>query len=188
MGNSSSDSNFVSWKSVFSTLRMRMFLGFGLLFVAVLVADQAIEKFGMPFSSFEGRHKEQQLEAFRALGLTADLKKERLLLWIGERKADSKVISESPLIQSSLARVENIFHSNTGAGITGKRLWEAIRKATPFRELTRHMDVMMASYIGYDRIDFIDLHSGVVMVSTNESELGSVIFDEDVNFSKLSPT
>ena len=169
-----------------STLRMRIFLIFGVLFVAVLAADQAVERFGLPLVSFEGRNQEKLQEAFRALNLTADLKKERLLLWLEERKADSKLIANSPVILSSLGSVEKKFHRNTEDGITDARFWDGIQKDKEYREIRQHMDVMMNSYRAYERIDFIDLHSGVIMISTDEKEQGSVIFNSAVSLSNLS--
>ncbi|UCF88440.1 MAG: HAMP domain-containing protein [bacterium] len=173
-------------KNLLSTLRMRIFLLFGLLFVAILVVDQAIERFGLPLASFEGRFKERQREAFRALDLTADLKKERLILWIEERKADLNVVAESPVIQSSLAKVEKEFHQVAAAGKTDEEFWARIRRGAEYREIRQHIDIMMNSYQAYERIDLVDLHSGVVMVSTDETVQGYYIFDDVTGLSDLS--
>jgi len=169
-----------------STLRMRIFLVFGLLFVAVLATDQLIERFGLPLVSFEGRNKEKQQEAFRALNLIADLKKDRLLFWLEERRSDARIIAQSPLILSALGRVEKKFHQGDGIGITGPGSWEGIQSEVGYRDIRQHLDVVMSSYRAYERIDFIDLHSGVVMISTDKKEQGSVIFDSGVSPSSLS--
>jgi len=168
-----------------STLRMRIFLVFGLLFVTVLAADLLIERFGLPLVAFEGRSREKQKEAFRSLNLTADLKKDRLLLWIEEREADSKVIAESPVFHSLLSKVEDEYYRNTGAGIAGENLWNEIRKEAAYREIRQHLDIMMNSYRAYERIDFIDLHSGMVLISTREEDQGSSISEDDVSFSGI---
>ncbi len=176
----------MEWRNLMTTLRMRIFLVFGLLFAAVVTADLVIERTGVSFLSFEGRNREKQREIFRALNLTADLKKERLLYWIEEREADSKMIAESPVLLSLLGGVEEQFHRNAGAGLTGEPLWERIRASDSYREIRGHIEVMMATYRAYLRIDVIDLHSGVIMISTNETDLGRFIYDEDVNLAGLS--
>jgi len=169
-----------------STLRSRIFLVFALLFVAVLTVDQLVERYGLPILSFEGRNKEIQREVFRALDLTADLKKERLLLWINERRADSIVIAESPPILTLLKRVEDRFHEVAAVGNPGAEVWADSRKGTDYRELRRHIEVMKDNYRAYDRIDLVDLPSGVILVSTDEKYLGAYIYDDDVSLAGLS--
>ena len=168
------------------TLRMKMFLTFGLLFVVVLLADQAIERFGLPFLSFQGRVTEQRQEVFKALNLTADLKKERLRFWLDERIADSSVVARSPILQSPLVRIERRFHSGIDGGMKRDLLWGEIRADRDYQDIRHHLDVMLNSYNAYDRLDIIDLHSGVVLASTDEREQGAVIFDEDISFTGLS--
>jgi signal transduction histidine kinase len=54
-----------------------MFIGFGLLFAALSVSFFVIERYGLPFSGFEGHVEEKRTEAFKSLSLTADLIKAR---------------------------------------------------------------------------------------------------------------
>lgn len=171
---------------ILKTLRMRIFLLFGFLFLTFLLADQAIERFGLPFSSFEGRIREKESEALKALNLTADLKKERLLLWIEERKADSIVLTENPVIRKYVADLEKMYRGSMAEGITGERLWDRIRNRTDYREIRRYLDVFLASYGAYDGIDLIDLHSGGILISTSEEEEGTAIYGDSVSFTNLS--
>jgi len=171
-----------------STLRMRIFLVFGLLFVAVLVLDQTIERFGLPIASFEGRYQEKQNEVFNALNLAADLKKERLTLWINERKADLNVLSESPVIQSSFEKIDRAFEKYTAAGDTGRELWNEIREKPEYGAIKRHLEVMKSSNQAYRELDLLDLDSGMVLISTDDKVQGTRVPAAVPRLSGLSPS
>jgi hypothetical protein len=116
-----------------NSLRTRMFLGFGLLFIISFITLRAIERFGLPFSGYNGLVEERRSEVFRGLELTADLKKERLTKWVEERKDDSVILAASPLMQSQVARLRAAIEDLRAEGRQDEALWEAVADTGVYR-------------------------------------------------------
>lgn len=77
------------------SLKNRMLVYFGVLFTAVIVILKLTDLYGIPFTKYEGNLRKLQSEAFRELSLVAELKKERLLRWMEERREDT-IIGREP--------------------------------------------------------------------------------------------
>ena len=79
--------------------------------------------FGIPFTDFvdycTGRERD---EVFRSLSLTADLKKERFVSWLAERKKDARFISDTSLAGSSVKQLRERVQQDRRRGAPA-RIW-----------------------------------------------------------------
>ena len=69
-------------------LRMKIVLGFGGLIVLTVIVVVLSMRFGLPFTDYSGSFGSERSEALNTLSMVADLKAERLSLWLKERKGD----------------------------------------------------------------------------------------------------
>jgi signal transduction histidine kinase len=153
-----------------------MFLGFGLLFIVSFVTLRAVERFGLPFSGFNGVVEERRSEVFRGLKLTADLKKERLTKWVEERRDDSAVLAASPLMQSQVARLRASIEDLRAEGRQGEALWEAVADTGVYRDLVGHLRLVQESYEVYRNIQIAEAGTKIVIAGTDAADLGGEVF------------
>ena len=62
-------------KEFFLSIRSKMLIYFGSMFILILIIYVLSEIFGIPFTTFKGEYNQHQSEVFRNLNLFADLKK-----------------------------------------------------------------------------------------------------------------
>lgn len=77
------------------SLRSKLFISFSLLLLVMLTGTHWLEVFGLPFGSFRGAYNEQLDLAAGQLNIQADTRKQRLLDWLGERRADARQTAEN---------------------------------------------------------------------------------------------
>jgi signal transduction histidine kinase len=156
-----------------------MFIGFGLLFAAFFAAFFVIERYGLPLSGFEGHVEEKRTEAFKSLSLAADLKKERLLRWLEERRDDAVVITQSAIVKSHLEDLDNVIRREKEAGKSGEDLWNAVRETEAYRDLFQHLELVRTTYKVYRNIQIADARTGIVITGTHAADLGGEVFDRE---------
>ena len=154
-------------------LRSRMLLSFGALFVAVLAAMSLAHVYGLPFTPFEGEYRQHQSEAFENLNLVADLKKERLLRWIEERKDDARVISESSIVAACVSALRSA-HG-------GKDLWTGMQKEEVHQGLVQHLGLVKTAYGVYEAIEIADPATGAVIASAGSAHPGVRVSREELS-------
>lgn len=159
-------------KGVLFNLRSRMFMAFGALFIIILVMLKCIEIKGIPFTNFGGEYLQQQSEVFRNLNLVADLKKERLLQWIEERRDDTKVLAESSIIQFYIKSILTEIEKNVRRGRRRDDLWNEVRNAKTYQTLMQHLNLVKGRRGVYQSIQFVDAETGTIIASTQNADLG----------------
>lgn len=135
---------------------------------------------GLPFTDFEGWEVNAKREAIRSLSLVADLRKERLMSWIRERRGDAQVMAEYipieaglPLLFSSSGATASIdsnnsrFQSQANGQQTVKRIVSFINSIKNSHAISRA--------VNYQAIRLVDIKSGQVVASTDAGEIGAVI-------------
>ncbi|MEE8472450.1 MAG: HAMP domain-containing protein, partial [Dehalococcoidia bacterium] len=157
------------------SLRAKMLLSFGLLFAVVLLALKYVEFYGIPFTNFGGEVRQQEADVFKGLDLIADLKKERLMRWLEERRGDVRMLSQSPLVESHVAGLHAAVRDSEGSGLGGAELWAGVRRQRDYLELTRHLKVVQAAYGVYETIQIVDAATGTIIASTRDSDLGTTV-------------
>ena len=170
------------------SLKARMLVSFGLLLVMALLSIEISYIYGVPFTGFGGELEENQTEAFRELNIIADLKKERLLRWIEERKDDSTILAKSIAIRKLMTEVQVFIDEKRAEGHAGKELWGLLQNTDAHKDLTSHLDLTASAYGVYDEIEIAELGTGLVFASTVHDELGENVAEwayfEEVNSSK----
>jgi two-component sensor histidine kinase/HAMP domain-containing protein len=73
------------------------------LFAAVLLLMLLAGAYGVPLTGYPGRIGPMKAEAFRGLELIADLKRSRLVDWLGERADDARQLAEMDIVRASPA-------------------------------------------------------------------------------------
>ena len=174
-------------RSVFLSLRSRMALGFGALFTCVLLLVGFSMIFGIPFTSNTGYYGQEKSQVLRNLSLVADLKKERLLVWLNERKGDAQVMAQSYALTSFIRHLHDLIplHANfpeafheLRPGLSGDKL---------YREAERRLEQYIEAYGAYRKIQVADVDKGVIVVSTDERDLGSDVSKSKFFTSALKP-
>ena len=123
------------------SIRTRLILSFSLLFAAVMISVEWIDINGIPFTADGGRQGQQAEEAFRSLTLVADLKKERLLRWLGERRADVSVVASNRVTQHHTAWLHTAWHEFAATGDTQDAdLWARLQAQDDYRDLLDLID------------------------------------------------
>jgi signal transduction histidine kinase len=171
-------------KQFFFSIRSKMLIYFGSMFIMILIIFVLSEIFGIPFTTFRGEYKQHQSEVFRNLNLFADLKKERLLRWVKERRDDSKVLSESTIIRSHVASLLPLVNENFIYSVVGNGLQAELQKEIPYKALTQYLNLVKTTYGVYDKIQIANASNGIIITSTRDHELGMDISQHD-SFSKI---
>jgi len=171
-------------RGFFFGIRSKMLLYFGLMIAAILVVHELSELFGIPFTNYGGEYSQHQTEVLRNLNLVADLKKERLVRWVEERRDDAKVLSESKILRSFVAGIIPVIKENIANGMKEDELWEEVKGEKTHQTLTQHLNLVKTAYGVYDRIQIADTLTGRVIASTQNEDLGTDISLQD-SFSKV---
>ena len=103
-------------------LRTRMALSFGALFTVILLLVSLIRTFGMPWTSDTGSFGDARTLVLRQLSLFADLEKDRLLLWLDERKSDAASLAESRQIATLTKDLVEFARKDESLGISADKL------------------------------------------------------------------
>jgi len=174
MNNHISSKNLIApyKRGVLFSLRSRMFMAFGALFIIIILMLKLVEIKGIPFTNFGGEYLQQQSEVFRSLNLVADLKKERLLRWIEERRDDTKVLAESSIIQFYIKSIVTEIEKNVRRGRERDDLWNEVRNAKAYQALTQHLNLVKGRRQVYESIQFVDAETGTIIASTQNADLG----------------
>lgn len=156
----------------FFTLRTKMLIWFGMLFVIVLAAVNILRSFGIPGTTFTGGYGQERSQALKNLSLVADLKKERLLLWLEERKNDARQLSQNRIVESSVRGINTIMQGKMTDKGADDALWADLFKDERYHVLTQHLKLFRNMHKVYHKIQVADVQTGRIMASTEEGDLG----------------
>lgn len=164
-------------RRLFHSLRSKILISFGLLFVVTISLVTLVRTFGVPFTTFRGSYGREQSQTVRALDLIADLKKERLTFWLEDKKADARILADTSLVESSVKRLSRILQKHQRLGTTPDRLKAGLAEQESYRDLMGHLQLVMGRYSAYHKIQVADAKTGLVLVSTDDGEVGTQIAD-----------
>ncbi len=160
-----------SRKSLFLSIRTKLIVTFCLLFVVIMVLVLLVDLRGLPFIDHTGTQGFHRTEAFRHLNLSADLKKERLMRWMEERRDDAKVASSNDMMLDNVTRLRAAIRAFTAGGRVKAKLWDLLREEKSYRNLLSYIEVFVAAYGVYRKIHIADAETGKIIVSSNDAYL-----------------
>ncbi len=151
------------------SIKTKIIIYFSLLFVVLILGINTISVKGIPFTSYIGNEGLRKEEAYNAIKLIADLKKERLLRWIKERQDDTKVAAESPFTVSSVIEIKNEAARLRKNKITTSEIKHRLRNHNESKKLISYLENVKKYYGVYEEIHIADASNGVILVSTRKS-------------------
>jgi len=149
-----------------------MLIFFGSKILVMLALFILADIYGIPFTDFRGVYKKEEAEAFQNLSLVADLKKARLMRWMKERISDASVLAENNLTSKCVATVLPIVNEKVTSGVKGEALHAELQKINAYKTLTQQLSLVNETYGVYNKAAIIDLQTNIIIVSTNNKELG----------------
>ncbi|MFQ5613291.1 MAG: ATP-binding protein [Anaerolineae bacterium] len=163
---------------MFRSIRTRLILSFSLLFIAILLLVGVVDVNGVPLTTYTGRQGQQRIETFQSLDLIADLKKERLLRWIEERRDDSEVAASNDFTVAHTAHLLETIQELRAQGKAGAELWAALREEESYGSLEKYLERIRVTYGVYNKIELAAAETGAVFLSTNVNDQGTDISQE----------
>lgn len=157
----------------FSGVGKKLVLSFSVLFIVILLASKWINLMGLPFLGYEGRRGEYRDQAFKTLSLVADMKKEWLLNWISERRFDARAITNNGLVQSWVQELHRVVPSLSDSVWHTREEWELLEGSAAYGSILSYLKKFETPHRMYEDIKIVDAETGVVIVSTDESEVGT---------------
>jgi|GEM_PF-445388 len=157
------------------SLRWKMLLSFGLLAACTMTLVCLVWLFGLPFTGKSGWYGHDRSEVLKELSLVADLKRERFLLWLDERKRDADVLAQDPTMQSAVRQLESVARPDSELARTAEGIRPALQRQPAYDELMRHLMLTRRIYPGYEKIQVADAQTGVILASTREAEVGGIV-------------
>ena len=161
-------------------LRTKMALSFGALFTVILLLVSLIRTFGMPWTSDKGSFGDARTQVLRQLSLFADLEKDRLLIWLDERKSDAASLAESRQIASLSEDLLELVHKNANLGASADKLRNELLTEQRCKSLTDALRAVTESHKLYQKIQVVELGSGLVMASTEVQDLGARLSQDEI--------
>ncbi len=161
------------------SIRSKMLIYFGSIFVITLTIFVLSEILGIPFTNFRGIYKREQSEVLQQLNLVADLKKGRLKRWTEERRDDARVLSESSILRSYVVSLLPVIDKNIAEGVMEKELSSILQGEKIHQELTQHLTLVKASYAVYDKIQIANAATGAIIASTEDEDFYVDIHSHD---------
>ncbi len=170
-----------------NSISTRFALSFGLTFVVILAIIKTIGLTGIPFTDYSGRYGDRKAEALRSLELIADLKKERLLRWLEERRDNIRVSARSENVRRNSAGLHADLRRWIAEGTSEKEIIRQLIDSAEYGDLREFLIEVKRIHEVYDSIYLIDHDTGKILVSTNEAHTGIDLSPEvDIRASGLT--
>jgi len=126
---------------------------FASLFVAGLLVLGYVDRNGVPGTSGEGAASRIRENAFRSLKIVADIEQERLDLWIEERRADTRAVAESDVVDHHVLEVLVEIATLEKSGAQGQDLWDSLSETLAYQQLAQHLAQVASGHDIYDDIE-----------------------------------
>lgn len=154
------------------SIQTRLAVTFSVAFAVVLILLELARMYGIPFTPYRGQLETYKREAIRGMNLAADLKEDRIRLWLDERLRDLEVFSFSRSQQGALRSLSRSIQVLRQKGLHGKALWQRVREQQEYQVVLDQLNVERQIYTAYQRGFVADAATGETIVSTRESDLG----------------
>ncbi len=164
-----------------------------LLFTLVLFISGIVSIIGLPFTSYDGWQGNTRRDAARNLNLVADLRKERLMLWLRERRGDVQVIAKNEIVASNLPHLLSLIHNSDRKSEQPSTYLERSKDEQSYLQIRSLLSSVKSAYsqnqtVVYDEIRIVDALTGTVVTSTNSNEVGTTYYEhkelEKIRFSR----
>lgn len=165
-------------RGAFLDIRSKMALSFCVLTAAAVVLTALAITFGTPLTSDPGYYGVQKSNVMRMLSLAADLKKERLLVWLDERKRDAEVLSRSKTLQSFLERAGKLVGGRSDFEHAREQLRAMLIDDASYQAAKERLLGDVGAQRSLESIQVADAGTGLVLVCTNEADLGTCVSAE----------
>jgi signal transduction histidine kinase len=152
-----------------------MVLGFGFLFIAVMICVVMAMNFGIPFTAYSGSYGYERAQVLNKLGLVADLTKQSFVHWLEDLKVDAAEFSVSEVVTSLVERLREVARIETRRGATRDDLRLALLTTAKSHAVTAKMKVLQNPSHGYQKIQVADAKTGLILFSTDESVVGESV-------------
>ncbi len=156
-------------------IRLRMLISFGLLLSVSVGLVIYVMVFGIPFTKFSGSYGQERSDVFRNLSLVADLKEERLELWMRERRGDAEILTDHGLMEASVQHVRQLALRNLAAGKSPDELRTILLHDEKVAQITQVLKLFQGAYHAYDVIQLAEAGTGVILASSDEKQVGTRI-------------
>lgn len=167
-------------RGLFKSIRTKLIVSLGLVFTIALAAIIFVDVMGVPFTHYRGRQGQERDKTFKSLSLVADLKKDRILRWLDERRSDVHLCSQNDTVRANAGLLRTAFDKFVTQGKKGDDLRISLQAEKSNQSLRKFMNLIKASHNIYERVLIADAASGTVLVSTDETDLGSNISAQQV--------
>ncbi len=157
------------------SLRIRLQACFILLFVGIMTILELVHIYGIPYTAYIGEAGMYENEVLNNLSLVADLKKERLLLWLEERKKDAAAISHCPKLAALTAELHALISNGRGPGVSMEQLRAAILPTAVYRAVASNLDHLKSDYRQGEKLQIVEASTGAIIASTQDNEVGEGI-------------
>jgi signal transduction histidine kinase len=164
-------------RKAFLSLRSRVALSFGGLFALILIIVNLAQTFGIPGTSDRGFYGEARSDVLRNLSLVADLKKERLLLWLDERKGDVALLSQNDRVKSAVSILRELIKEGLTTKPDDRELRSRLIAKSNELDAAHALELVVRAYGVYLKIQLVDAESGIIIASTEKSYVGTKIAD-----------
>ncbi len=157
-----------------ASLRTRILVRFVVLFIFVMAATMLVLRDGLPFSRFPGIYESFRSEAFDHFSTIADIKKERMMRWLEERRDDAAVLARNPELVQKVERISSFLREHAGGTMPGKNaeVWKRLLSQDFHQRLCLHLEHVKNTYGVYEEIQVLEPSTGQVLASSDTSELG----------------
>ncbi len=163
----------------FSSIQARLVILFSLVFVIALVVMEFVDFLGVPFTTYNGRFGDARVEAIKGLDLIADLKEERLLRWIEERRDDIHVLARNRSIAAQVEALRSAVEQLSAEHPQPDDVWFTLLEQPSYMALAEHLNLVKQSYGVYQRILIVDAATGRILVSTEEVDVGTDVSNQN---------
>jgi signal transduction histidine kinase len=152
-----------------------MVLGFGFLFIVVMIVVVMATNFGIPFTAHSGSYGYERAQVLNKLGLIADLTKQSFLHWLDDLKVDPAELSESAVVKSLIQQLQGVVKTETARGATGDELRLALLTEGKSQAVTAKVKLLQNPSHGYQKIQVADAKTGIILFATDERLVGESV-------------
>ncbi len=152
-----------------------MVLGFGFLFIGVMIVVVMAMNFGIPFTAYSGSYGYERAQVLNKLGVIADLTKQSFVHWLDDCKADAAELSESEVVKLGIQRLQGVVKTETARGATGDELRHALLTEVKSQAVTAKVKLLQNPSHGYQKIQVADAKTGLILFSTDERLVGQSV-------------
>jgi len=170
----------------FTGIKSKMLIYFGLICASIIIGILVIYLFGIPILNFHGALSNQRVEVLQTLNLIADLKKERLELWINQREHDVSIIVNSNIAKDLTENLTELVRSITEIS-NNSSIWIKLQEEKDYLDLVQFIDNIERPYSINEGILIADVKTGNVICSPDSKIVGSNISGQDYFMNILSP-